>query len=52
MRYSGGEDVLLAEEISEVGNGVLGVANELRLGLSTVELFTRDVGEDAGDLAV
>lgn len=32
--------LLLAEEIAEVGNGVLCVADQLALGLSTVELLS------------
>lgn len=47
-----GLDILLAQEVAEVGNGVLGVADELRLGLSTVELLALYVREDRGDLTV
>lgn len=43
---------VLSEEVSEVCDGVLGVADELRLGLGTLELLAIDVGEDGGDLTV
>jgi hypothetical protein len=45
-------DILLTEEVAEVGDGVLGVANELGLGLPAVELLTLYVREDRGDLTV
>jgi hypothetical protein len=45
-------NILLAQEVAEVGDGVLGVANELALGLPAVELLTLYVREDRGDLAV
>ena len=52
MRAGSGFDILLAQEVAEVGNSVLGVADELRLGLSTVELLALYVREDRGDLTV
>lgn len=45
-------DILLAKEISEVGNGVLGVADKLGLSLSTVVFLAINVGEDGRDLTV
>lgn len=44
--------LLLAQEVAEVGDRILGVADILALGLSTVEFFAFDVGEGGGDLAV
>jgi hypothetical protein len=44
--------VLLAEEVSEVGDGVIGVANEEVLGLSTVILVAINVRENGGNLSV
>jgi hypothetical protein len=44
--------VLLAEEVSEVGDGVIGVANEEVLGLSTVVLIAVDVRQNGGNLSV
>ena len=43
---------ILAEVISEVCNGVLRVADELRLGLGTVEFLSIDVRENSRDLTV
>lgn len=45
-------ELLLAQVVSEVGDGVLGVADKLGLGLGTVVFFAINVGEDGGDLAV
>lgn len=44
--------VLLAEEVSEVGDGVIGVANEEVLGLSTVVLIAVNVRQNGGNLSV
>ena len=44
--------LLLAKEIAEVCNGVLRIADNLGLGLTTVELFSFDVGQGGGDLTV
>lgn len=49
-RVDGGE--VLAEEVLEVGDGVLGVPDEEVLGLLAVVLIAVDVGQDGGDLAV
>jgi hypothetical protein len=46
------ECLLLAEEIAEVGDSVLRIADELRLGLTTVEFFSLDVGQGGGNLTV
>lgn len=43
---------VLAEVVSEICNGVLRVANELCLGLSTVEFLSIDVRENSRDLTV
>jgi hypothetical protein len=45
-------DVLLTKEVTEVGDSVLGVSDELRLGLSAVELLAVDVREDRRNLAI
>lgn len=34
----------MAEKVAEVGDRVLRVADELRLGLSAMELFSFDIG--------
>lgn len=47
-----GVRVLLAEEVSEVGDGVIGVANEEVLGLSTVVLIAVNVRQNGGNLSV
>jgi hypothetical protein len=44
--------VLLSNVISEVCNSVLGVANELSLGLGTMVLLSADIREDSRDLTV
>ena len=44
--------VLLAEEVPEVGDGVIGVANEEVLGLSAVVLITVNVRQNGGNLSV
>ncbi len=44
--------VVLADEIAEVGDGVFGVAHQLRLRLRAVELLAVDVRQDRGDLPV
>ena len=44
--------LLQAQEVAEVSNSVLCVADELALCLPTVELFALDVREDRGNLAV
>jgi len=48
----GGRGLLLAQEVAEVGNGVVGVPDKLTLGLSTVELFSLDVGQSRRYLPV
>lgn len=42
----------MAQEVAKVGDRVLGVADQLALGLSAVQLFSLDVGQGGGDLAV
>ena len=49
-RVDSGE--VLAEEVLEVGDGVLGVPDEEGLGLLAVVLVAVGVGQDGGDLAV
>lgn len=44
--------VLLAEEVSEAGDGVIGIANKEGLGLATVVLVAVNVGENGRDLSV
>ena len=44
--------VLLAEEVPEVGDGVIGVANEEVLGLSAVVLIAVNVRQNGGNLSV
>lgn len=44
--------VLLAEEVSEAGDGVIGVANKEGLGLATIVLVAVNVGENGRDLSV
>lgn len=44
--------VLLADEVTEVGNAVAGVADEEALGLLAVVLVAVDVGENGRDLTV
>jgi hypothetical protein len=51
-RTRGSDGLLLAQEVAEVGNCVLRIADELALGLPAVELFALDVGQGGGDLAV
>jgi hypothetical protein len=51
-RPSPPQDSPLAQEVAEVGDRVLGVADELALGLPAVQLLALDVREDRGDLAV
>lgn len=53
LHFAGGwARLLLAQEVAEVGDGVVRVADELALGLSAVELFSLDVGQGGRDLAV
>lgn len=42
----------MAEEVSEVGDGVIGVANKEGLGLATVVLVAVNVRENGRDLSV
>lgn len=44
--------VLLAEEVPEVGDGVIGVANEEVLGLSAVVLIAVNVRQNGGNLSI
>jgi hypothetical protein len=50
-RYNG-KGVLLTKEVSEVGDGVVGVADEEVLGLATIVLVAINVGEDGRNLSV
>lgn len=45
-------NVLLANEISEVCDGVLWIPDELRLCLCALELFALNVGKDGWDLTI
>lgn len=47
-----GNGVLLTKEVSEVGDGVVGVADEEVLGLATIVLVAINVGEDGRNLSV
>jgi hypothetical protein len=51
-QHSGTNCLLLAEKVAEVCDGVLRIADNLGLGLTTVEFFAFDVGQGGGDLAV
>ena len=42
----------MSKEIAEVCDGVLRIADNLGLGLATVEFFSLDVGQGSGDLTV
>jgi hypothetical protein len=42
----------LTEEVSEAGDGVIGVANKEGLGLATVVLVAVNVGENGRDLSI
>lgn len=42
----------MAEEIAKVCDGILCIADNLGLGLATVEFFALDVGQGGGNLAV
>jgi hypothetical protein len=44
--------VVLAEEIAEVGDCVLRIADELALSLTAGKFFAFDIGQSGGDLAV
>lgn len=46
------EYLLLANIVSEVCDGVLRVADQLGLGLSTVEFLSVNVREDSGNLTI
>jgi hypothetical protein len=48
----GSDGLLLAQEVAEVGNRVLRIADELALSLPAMELFALDVGQGGRDLAV
>lgn len=45
-------NILLAQEISEVSNGVFRVANKLALGLRAMVFLAIDVGQNGGNLAI
>ena len=42
----------MSEKVAEVGDCVLRIADELALGLSTVEFLSFNVGQSGGDLAI
>lgn len=44
--------ILLSEVVTEVGDGVVGVANKESLSLTTVVLVAVNVGENSRDLSV
>jgi len=45
-------DILLSKEISEEGNCVLAVSNELLLGLLTIVLFSVNIGQNGRNLTI
>ena len=47
-----GSRILLSEVVSEVGNGIIGVANKESLSLATVVLVAVNVGENCRNLSV
>lgn len=44
--------LLLSKEISKVCNSVFRIPHQLRFGLSTLEFFAVDIGQDARNLAI